>query len=111
MTTSIGIALFDEDVITENLLVNADLAMYAAKDAGGNRFEVSEDDGEHLSGMQARLGWVDQIRRGLDEDRFVLYCQPILHLGLQRGHPVGAAPAAAGRRRRDDPAGRLHPHR
>ena len=80
MTTSIGIALFDEDVITENLLVNADLAMYAAKDAGGNRFEVSEDDGEHLSGMQARLGWVDQIRRGLDEDRFVLYCQPILHL-------------------------------
>jgi diguanylate cyclase (GGDEF)-like protein/PAS domain S-box-containing protein len=80
MTTSIGIALFDEDVITENLLVNADLAMYVAKDAGGNRFEVSEDDGEHLSGMQARLGWVDQIRRGLDEDRFVLYCQPILHL-------------------------------
>jgi diguanylate cyclase (GGDEF)-like protein/PAS domain S-box-containing protein len=80
MTTSIGIALFDQDVITENLLVNADLAMYAAKDAGGNRFEVSEDDGEHLSGMQARLGWVDQIRRALDEDRFVLYCQPIMHL-------------------------------
>ncbi|HEX3975695.1 MAG TPA: EAL domain-containing protein [Solirubrobacteraceae bacterium] len=80
MTTSIGIALFDDDVITENLLVNADLAMYAAKDAGGNRFEVSADDGEHLSGMQARLGWVDQIRRGLDEERFVLYCQPIMHL-------------------------------
>lgn len=80
MTTSIGIALFDEDVIAENLLVNADLAMYAAKDQGGNRFEVSEDDGEHLSGMQARLGWVDQIRRALDEDRFVLYCQPIMHL-------------------------------
>jgi diguanylate cyclase (GGDEF)-like protein/PAS domain S-box-containing protein len=80
MTTSIGIALFDADVITENLLVNADLAMYAAKDAGGNRFEVSEDDGAHLSGMQARLGWVDQIRRGLDEERFVLYCQPIMHL-------------------------------
>jgi diguanylate cyclase (GGDEF)-like protein/PAS domain S-box-containing protein len=83
MTTSIGIALFDEDVITENLLVNADLAMYAAKDVGGNRYEVSEDDGEHLSGMQARLGWVDQIRRGLDEDRLILYCQPILHLATQ----------------------------
>jgi diguanylate cyclase (GGDEF)-like protein/PAS domain S-box-containing protein len=80
MTTSIGIALFDADVITENLLVNADLAMYAAKDAGGNRHEVSDDDGEHLSGMQARLGWVDQIRRALDEDRLVLYCQPIMHL-------------------------------
>jgi diguanylate cyclase (GGDEF)-like protein/PAS domain S-box-containing protein len=80
MTTSIGIAPFGEDVITENLLVNADLAMYAAKDAGGNRYEVSNDDGEHLSGMQARLGWVDQIRRALDEDRLVLYCQPIMHL-------------------------------
>ncbi len=84
MTTSIGIAPFGEDVVTENLLVNADLAMYAAKDAGGDRCEVSEDDGEHLSGMQARLGWVDQIRRGLAEDRFVLYCQPIMHLASQR---------------------------
>jgi diguanylate cyclase (GGDEF)-like protein/PAS domain S-box-containing protein len=83
MTTSIGIALFDEDVISENLLVNADLAMYEAKDAGGNRYEVADDDGEHLSGMQARLGWVDQIRRGLDEDRFILYCQPIMHLASQ----------------------------
>ncbi|HET8979001.1 MAG TPA: EAL domain-containing protein [Solirubrobacteraceae bacterium] len=80
MTTSIGIAVFDEDVVTENLLVSADVAMYAAKDAGGNRFEVADDDGEQLSGMQARLGWVDQIRRGLDEDRLVLYCQPIMHL-------------------------------
>jgi EAL domain-containing protein (putative c-di-GMP-specific phosphodiesterase class I) len=44
---------------------------------------VSEGDGEHLSGMQARLGWIDQIRRGLDEDRFVLYCQPIMHLASQ----------------------------
>jgi EAL domain-containing protein (putative c-di-GMP-specific phosphodiesterase class I) len=54
--------------------------MYAAKDAGGNRFEVSDSDGQHLVGMQERLGWVDQIRRGLDEERFVLYCQPIMHL-------------------------------
>ena len=30
------------------------------------------------SGMQVRLNWADQIRRALDEDRFVLYCQPIL---------------------------------
>src|SRR4051794_44436 len=80
MTTSIGIALFEDDVIIDNVLVNADLAMYAAKDGGGNRFEVSTHDGEHLSGMQARLGWVDQIRRGLDEDRFELFCQPIVHL-------------------------------
>jgi diguanylate cyclase (GGDEF)-like protein/PAS domain S-box-containing protein len=81
MTTSIGVAMFHGDEAdVENLLVLADLAMYAAKDAGGNRLEVSENDGQHLSSMQQRLGWVEQIRRGLDEDRFVLYCQPILHL-------------------------------
>jgi diguanylate cyclase (GGDEF)-like protein/PAS domain S-box-containing protein len=81
MTTSIGVALFDSnDANVEDLLVEADLAMYAAKDAGGNRYEVSEADGQHLTSMQARLGWVDQIRRGLDEDRFVLFCQPIVHL-------------------------------
>jgi EAL domain-containing protein (putative c-di-GMP-specific phosphodiesterase class I) len=85
MTTSIGVALFDStDVKVEDLLVEADLAMYAAKDAGGNRYEVSEADGQHLTSMQARLGWVDQIRRGLDEDRFVLFCQPIVHLATNK---------------------------
>ncbi|HYZ30295.1 MAG TPA: bifunctional diguanylate cyclase/phosphodiesterase, partial [Thermoleophilaceae bacterium] len=81
MTTSIGIALFgDSQPQAEDLLVNADLAMYEAKDAGGNRFEVAADDGEHLAGMQARLGWVERIRRALEEDRFVLHAQPILDL-------------------------------
>src|SRR5437763_12791482 len=27
--------------------------------------------------MAARMQWVDRIRRALDEDSFVLYCQPI----------------------------------
>jgi diguanylate cyclase (GGDEF)-like protein/PAS domain S-box-containing protein len=81
MTTSIGIAMFgDTEPAAEDLLVNSDLAMYVAKDSGGNRFEVAANDGEHLAGMQARLGWVDRIRRALDEDLFVLYCQPILDL-------------------------------
>jgi EAL domain-containing protein (putative c-di-GMP-specific phosphodiesterase class I) len=85
MTTSIGIALFgDEQPQVEDLLVSADLAMYAAKDGHGNRFEVADDDGRQLAGMQARLGWVDQIRRGLEEERFILYCQPILDLRQNR---------------------------
>jgi diguanylate cyclase (GGDEF)-like protein/PAS domain S-box-containing protein len=81
MTTSIGVALFgDSDPDVQDLLVNADLAMYEAKEAGGNRYEIAVSDGQHLVGMQARLGWVDQIRRGLDENRFELHCQPIIHL-------------------------------
>ena len=42
ITTSIGIVLFgDEEPSVEDLMVNADLAMYAAKEAGGNRFRRS----------------------------------------------------------------------
>ena len=82
MTTSIGIVCFgDEEPRGEDLMVSADLAMYAAKEAGGNRYHVAANDGgEYVSGMQVRLNWADQIRRALDEDRFVLYCQPILEL-------------------------------
>ncbi len=86
MTTSIGIVCFgDEEPTVEDLLVSADLAMYAAKEAGGNRFHVATaDGGEYVSGMQVRLNWADQIRRALDDDRFVLYCQPILELESDR---------------------------
>ena len=82
MTTSIGIVCFnDEEPSVEDLMVSADLAMYTAKEAGGNRYHVATaDGGEYVSGMQVRLNWADQIRRALDEDRFVLYCQPILEL-------------------------------
>jgi diguanylate cyclase (GGDEF)-like protein/PAS domain S-box-containing protein len=82
MTTSIGIVCFgDDEPRVEDLMVSADLAMYAAKEAGGNRYQVASADGsDYVSGMQHRLNWADQIRRALDEDRFVLYCQPILEL-------------------------------
>ena len=86
MTTSIGIVCFeDEEPTVEDLMVSADLAMYAAKEAGGNRYHVATaDGGEYVSGMQVRLNWADQIRRALDEDRFVLYCQPILELASDK---------------------------
>ena len=58
----------------------ADMAMYAAKEAGGDRCHISDGDDERVAGMQARLQWADQIRRALDEDRFVLYWQPIIEL-------------------------------
>src|SRR4051794_15923321 len=51
MTTSVGIVCFgDEEPRVEDLMVSADLAMYAAKEAGGNRYHVATNDGgEYVS--------------------------------------------------------------
>ncbi len=81
VTASIGVVPFsaDEDSGAE-LLVNADLAMYAAKESGRDRVQVhSIKSGKH-SDIRARIDWSKRIRAALDEDGFILHAQPILDL-------------------------------
>jgi diguanylate cyclase (GGDEF)-like protein/PAS domain S-box-containing protein len=83
VTASIGVALFGNSQQTgEELLVEADIAMYDAKEAGRDRLEVYDSTNERQGRMQARLAWVDRIRDAIDDDRFVLHAQPILALGV-----------------------------
>ncbi len=84
VTTSIGIALFDDpDLSGAELLINADLAMYDAKEAGRDRYAVHQRT-ETQPTTRARLAWVDRITDALDHDRFTLFAQPIMHLGTRR---------------------------
>jgi EAL domain-containing protein (putative c-di-GMP-specific phosphodiesterase class I) len=53
--------------------------MYEAKNQGRDRVALATT--EQQVRMEARLSGAEQIRRSLDEDRFVLYCQPIVDLG------------------------------
>jgi diguanylate cyclase (GGDEF)-like protein/PAS domain S-box-containing protein len=86
VTATIGIALFGEASMTaEELLVEADIAMYDAKEAGRNRVEVYDAARNRQDRMHARLTWVDRIRDALEHDRFVLHAQPIRSL---TGDPV-----------------------
>ena len=80
MTVSIGIAEITAEV-NENaadLLVDADLAMYEAKQAGRDTVRVYTAAAEQRQHMAARLAWATRIRTALDNDAFRLFAQPIV---------------------------------
>jgi len=78
VTASVGVAVFDGLRAVE-VLEFADLAMYQAKEAGRNRVAAHRSDGEHPDQVSRRPE-VELIRTALEEDRMLLYCQPILDL-------------------------------
>jgi len=79
ITFSTGIALFPAHGNTvEELLTNADLAMYHAKEKGRNLACVYTP--EQKSQIESRVLWEKRIRAALKQDQFALYLQPILDL-------------------------------
>jgi len=81
ITASIGVAAFESDDATAGeVLVNADLAMYAAKTAGRDRVVVYTASQARRARAMAKLTWAQRIQDALDRDRFVLHLQPILEL-------------------------------
>jgi len=78
-TASVGVALFDGLSATA-VLAFADQAMYEAKQAGRNRAAIYTPSEGHRELVSARLAEAEMIRKALEEERFLLYCQPILDL-------------------------------
>jgi diguanylate cyclase (GGDEF)-like protein/PAS domain S-box-containing protein len=86
-TASIGIAVYPSDGSDpEELLKNADLAVYKSKDKGGNIACFYAADLQ----MQARQGAIldKELRKAIAQDQFVLYYQP--QVDLATGLIVGA---------------------
>jgi diguanylate cyclase (GGDEF)-like protein len=75
VTPSIGIAVYPEDGKTgETLLMNADSAMYAAKNVGRNNFKFYSETMRTKS--LHRLDLENLIRTAIEEDQFELHFQP-----------------------------------
>jgi diguanylate cyclase (GGDEF)-like protein len=74
---SVGIATFGgsgEEVTAEGLMIAADIALCEAKEAGGGRAV------EAANGPNLKLTWADRIREAIDQQRIVVYAQPIFDL-------------------------------
>ncbi|MGE0504578.1 MAG: putative bifunctional diguanylate cyclase/phosphodiesterase [Solirubrobacterales bacterium] len=72
---SVGVAPFSGsgERTPDELMIAADVALYASKEAGGDTATV-------YSGHNQALTWVERIRAALAEDRMVAFAQPIVDL-------------------------------
>ena len=83
VTTSLGITVAPNDGIgAGKLMKHVDLALYRAKQQGRNtyRFFVEEMNRHTLQ----RLELEHKLHQALEQDRFTLYYQPVVHLADQR---------------------------
>jgi diguanylate cyclase (GGDEF)-like protein len=77
VTASIGVAT-GEQIPAEELLRNADIAMYRAKWDGKHRYVLFEDGMQHT--MQNRMELEMDLREALENEEFVLAYQPTIDL-------------------------------
>ena len=79
ISASIGLVPFgSESENAASILSAADAACYTAKDKGRNRVLVYQIDDIELNQRRSQMLWVTRLKHALDEDRFVLYSQPIV---------------------------------
>jgi diguanylate cyclase (GGDEF)-like protein/PAS domain S-box-containing protein len=80
VTGSVGITTFGsrDGVTGEELLVEADLAMYDAKAAGRDRCALYTPMAVREAQIESRLAWVGRVRTALEEERFALHAQPVV---------------------------------
>jgi len=86
-TASIGIAFFSETRadVASDLLRHADAALYLAKEAGRDRYEIFDE--RLRSRLHERLQIETELRRALEMEQFVPYYQPVFSLATR--HIVG----------------------
>ena len=82
MSASIGIAMNSAGDTVEEILRNADVAMYSAKRELKGRYEVFESS-MHVAVVD-RLNLETELKRAVDEEELVVHYQPLIHLHTGR---------------------------
>ena len=83
VSVSLGIVFYDERYADpEDILRDADIAMYQAKRQGRGRYEIF--DPEMLSHVMTHLELESDLRKALDNGEFIIYYQPILAMEMSR---------------------------
>jgi len=88
VSASVGVTFYpqEESIDADQLLRQADQAMYQAKLAGKNRYHVF--DTVHDRSVRGHHENLDRVKRALDEREFVLYYQP--KVNMRTGVVIGA---------------------
>jgi len=85
VAASVGIAFAGADDGVEELMRNADVAMYAAKSAGKGRYVVYEASMQHAAGERREME--AELDKAMREAQFLLHYQPIVD--LRSGYLLG----------------------
>jgi diguanylate cyclase (GGDEF)-like protein len=79
---SMGLCIGGAGQSAEQLLMEADVAMYASKAGGRNRLKVFEPAMLHARQLRSQL--IEDLRTAITESQLVLYYQPVVELATGR---------------------------
>lgn len=66
------------------VLSAADAACYVAKDRGRNRIHIYQPDDDAVLQRHGEMQWVHRLSSAFDNNRFILFAQPIVHVSGER---------------------------